>query len=783
VNLRKYLLLYNFLLLCACGGGEEDATPPTVTANFTVDSQGVASGEATIQFTSTSSGPVSSWSWTFGDGSISSVENPTHTYTSDGVYNPTLTVQSAAGQSDVFSSQDTKIYVGPPIAGLTFFPGEGTATYTVGFLDGSIGEPSGWYWEFGDGSISVSQNPSHAYSIPGTYTPQLTVYNPIGTPSVVYASPDLITVDAPEGGGGGQWDDVASGEGNYDGGSQGDALGSAGDMDGDGVDDYLVGEPGANGGDGATDVYSGATNDRIFTLEGGIPDGGFGSSLFGVGDYNADNIPDFLVGAPYEAIGLELNAGRAYLVSGADGTTLMTMQAPDAGDGDIFGSVVIEGADARPHAGTPDGILDFVVSAPGWDDASGNTDIGKVYCFDAVTGSVLFEIEGPPMNVAGRSVATPGPGLGLAMAKLGDVNGGTNEDLALGIPFADVDPGSGAVDNAGEVWIVTGNRGILLMTLQDAVPTANNQFGLAITRLNDLDYDNVDDLAVGAPGTDIQTFIGPLLEDAGNIIVYSGSTGTVLAEIPGSHAGSGTGSNLTAGDVNGDGVSDIGTGSKKEDLGILGGTTFVFEGFDVFDPLGQNLLFHVDGDADSLLGTGVAMVSDLNADGRQDMLSGAPGTDSTFLTDSGAFEGVSFDSYITTDAVHVGSKNGFILNWTVDFPTEFANMDFKVIASTTGTGPTILDGLPIPVTNDQLFQDTLNDPVGNGFPASFEGTLDEAGDWIVTISASELIAQDWHDDIATGEDGLYWCACVIFSTTDEAVITSGYIPIWIHDNN
>jgi len=82
VNLRKDLLLYNFLLLCACGGGEEDATPPTVTANFTVDSQGVASGEATIQFTSTSSGPVSSWSWTFGDGSISSVENPTHTYTS-----------------------------------------------------------------------------------------------------------------------------------------------------------------------------------------------------------------------------------------------------------------------------------------------------------------------------------------------------------------------------------------------------------------------------------------------------------------------------------------------------------------------------------------------------------------------------------------------------------------------------------------------------------------------------------------------------------------------------
>lgn len=72
-----------------------------------------------------------------------------------------------------------------PVAQFLGNPTSGTASFTVTFTDASIGSPTGWLWDFGDGGQSSSQNPTHEYQAAGTYTVTLTVVNGVGTDSEV----------------------------------------------------------------------------------------------------------------------------------------------------------------------------------------------------------------------------------------------------------------------------------------------------------------------------------------------------------------------------------------------------------------------------------------------------------------------------------------------------------------------------------------------------------------------------------------------------------------------
>jgi PKD repeat protein len=151
-------------------------------ANFT---SSVTSGKAplNVKFTDTSTGTASSWIWDFGDGSRSFVENPVHKYSKAGTYTVSLTVKNAAGSNTVTKTKYIKI-ITKPVANFTSSVTSGKAPLNVKFTDTSTGTASGWIWDFGDGSKSFVENPTHKYSKAGAYTVNLTVKNASGRNTV-----------------------------------------------------------------------------------------------------------------------------------------------------------------------------------------------------------------------------------------------------------------------------------------------------------------------------------------------------------------------------------------------------------------------------------------------------------------------------------------------------------------------------------------------------------------------------------------------------------------------
>ena len=126
-----------------------------------------------VSFTDTSTNTPVSWLWEFGDSTTSNVQNPTHLYAFTGTYTVRLTVTNADGTNSLQQS----VLVIPPVAQYGFSP----SGLSVSFTDTSLNNPTNWLWDFGDSNTSNIQNPTHTYSVPGTYTVKLTVSSPNGT--------------------------------------------------------------------------------------------------------------------------------------------------------------------------------------------------------------------------------------------------------------------------------------------------------------------------------------------------------------------------------------------------------------------------------------------------------------------------------------------------------------------------------------------------------------------------------------------------------------------------
>jgi len=129
--------------------------------------------------------PISHVLWNFGDGSpeeLSGDLTATHQYAGDGVYAVTLIVENPECRTISAETCSHEVFVNsPPVADFTLNPEYGLAPLTVQFTDTSCGAPLTWAWDFGDGSTSHGQNPTHIYSIPGKdYTVSLTVNNTRG---------------------------------------------------------------------------------------------------------------------------------------------------------------------------------------------------------------------------------------------------------------------------------------------------------------------------------------------------------------------------------------------------------------------------------------------------------------------------------------------------------------------------------------------------------------------------------------------------------------------------
>ncbi|MFH1160598.1 MAG: PKD domain-containing protein [bacterium] len=153
-----------------------DSTGGNCLAHFTY-SQDPNGGSNTVQFTDQSTGNISSWSWDFGDGQYSTLQNPVHTYAQGGAYNVCLTIQGV--DSLCYDTYCEVIQVGNSTGGcqaqFTYYPDSAWTTNIIHFMDLSTGNITSWFWNFGDSAFSTEQNPSHEFPRPGIYYVCLTI--------------------------------------------------------------------------------------------------------------------------------------------------------------------------------------------------------------------------------------------------------------------------------------------------------------------------------------------------------------------------------------------------------------------------------------------------------------------------------------------------------------------------------------------------------------------------------------------------------------------------------
>ncbi|HZD54818.1 MAG TPA: PKD domain-containing protein, partial [Candidatus Aquicultoraceae bacterium] len=189
-----FLFLFS---LVSCGGNDGATSPFADFSAPVAEFAGApAAGRAplTVAFSDLSTGAISSWSWNFGDGGTSTEQNPSHDFLAAGVYTVSLTVTGPDG-----SNTNTKAdYITvTPFADFSASPTSGPAPLTVAFTDTSTGTPTSWSWDFGDNSTSTLQNPSHEYTVPGTYDVTLTADGPGGLDSITKVGYITVTIPAP----------------------------------------------------------------------------------------------------------------------------------------------------------------------------------------------------------------------------------------------------------------------------------------------------------------------------------------------------------------------------------------------------------------------------------------------------------------------------------------------------------------------------------------------------------------------------------------------------------
>ncbi|MFO1305263.1 MAG: PKD domain-containing protein [Burkholderiales bacterium] len=187
---------YYFVVTAYNGSGAESAysaevsgvAPSAPVASFVADrTSGLP--PLTVNFNSGgSTGSITSYAWTFGDGGTSTAANPSHTYALSGTYTVALTVTGPGGSNTQTRTGYISIAAAPPVAAFTADVTAVQAPGTVAFNSGgSTGTIASYAWTFGDGTTSTAANPSHAYTTPGVYTVALTVSGSSGSNTMTRA--------------------------------------------------------------------------------------------------------------------------------------------------------------------------------------------------------------------------------------------------------------------------------------------------------------------------------------------------------------------------------------------------------------------------------------------------------------------------------------------------------------------------------------------------------------------------------------------------------------------
>lgn len=165
----------------------------TVSCNAASASFSYSVNNLSASFTNTTTGSLIGQTWNFGDGNLSTNANPTHTYSVPGTYLVCLTTTDSCGTDS--TCQSVTVSCAAPVAAFSALPVQSTVVFT----DLSGGSPTSWLWSFGDGNLSVVQNPTHVYSSSGLYQVCLTVTDSCGTDSTCQTVNVVIdAVDAPQ---------------------------------------------------------------------------------------------------------------------------------------------------------------------------------------------------------------------------------------------------------------------------------------------------------------------------------------------------------------------------------------------------------------------------------------------------------------------------------------------------------------------------------------------------------------------------------------------------------
>ncbi len=449
-----------------------------------------------------------------------------------------------------------------------------------------------------------------------------------------------------------------------DGISTGDGLGrsvsTAGDFNGDGIDDLLIGAPGALGARPSGSLAAGESyiifgargigNSGSFNLSNLNGSNGFalkgidsqddsGYSVSGIGDINNDGFDDIIIGA-YNADAPEAFSGESYVVFGRQSVGLgasLNLSSLNGSNGFIvrglnnsdFSGVSVSGAGDV----NGDGFDDFIVGAPGanpngFDSGQsyvifGGRGIGITGSFDlrSLNGSNGFALNGSRFsNFSDRA--------GASVSSAGDFNGDGFDDLIIGAPDGEV---NGV--KTGKSYIVFGRSSFTSGTIELASLNGNNGFvlrgvdrlddtGSEVSSAGDINNDGFDDVLIHSENNGGETYVvfggsNVGLSGSFNLADLNGSNGFVIR----GNGGGGYGRDVSeVGDVNNDGIDDIIIGSSFfGSYVIFGGSGIGSSGsFNLSDLNSQNgFALSVES---RYPGRAVSGLGDINGDGIDDLI-------------------------------------------------------------------------------------------------------------------------------------------------------------------
>ena len=413
----------------------------------------------------------------------------------------------------------------------------------------------------------------------------------------------------------------------------GHAVATAGDVNGDLYADIIVGAPmydHLEEDEGGAWIYYGSSSGPHSAPDnfdaGGQAGAEFGYSVATAGDVNGDGWADVIVGAPYYAYG-QGSEGGVWVWHGSDSgiSPAHNWRAQSNLIGALMGWSVATAGDVNG-----DGYADIIVGAP-YVDYLGSEDEGAAWVWYGSENGVNNGVNGDHSNASWKVRCNQAEAtLGSSVSTAGDVNGDGYADVIVGAPLYN----SGETDE-GAAWVYHGSDTGLSTTPanMDEGNQSYAMFGRSVATAGDVNGDGYADIVVGAPGWNEG------YSDNGVAFVWYGHAGGVSTTRDWKAVGYETGAQFgysvaTAGDVNGDGYSDILVGAPGDLSGW--GSAYAFYGS--ASSLAEEAGWTKASDRENaLFGFSVGTAGDVNSDGYADVIVGAPHWDEGHVAEGGAW--------------------------------------------------------------------------------------------------------------------------------------------------